>query len=341
MAEHSGFFDAHLVDGNYDRVYLAEDFAKYFANFVGNGIFGGNANELVVYQQETATMSVRVLSGQAFINGYRYENDDELTLPVDVADGVQNRIDLIVVRFDNAERVIRLAVKKGTPATNPSAPTLQRNADYYELKLAEVYVRAGVTGILQTDIVDTRSDIDVCGFATTIADKDLAALNRKTVIIEKDTETIKTEIVNVKKDVEDVEKIIGFESSEYPGCYYRQLDNNEVEWLNPPMVLGVEYRTAERWEAKPVYVKRFYVAKMSNDTEMLVYVGVTGNKVISVTGFMINDKSSFHNFPLVRTNVVATTASLSSVNSTGYLTINVDADLTKYECYILVKYVKS
>ena len=46
MAEQSGFFNAHLIDGEYDRVYLAEHFAKYFASFIGNGIFGGKSNEL-------------------------------------------------------------------------------------------------------------------------------------------------------------------------------------------------------------------------------------------------------------------------------------------------------
>ena len=118
MAERSGFFDAHLVNGEYDRVYLAESFAKYFASFIGNGIFGGKSNELMVQQKPTADMSVRVLSGQAWINGYWYENDDELSLAVDVADGVLNRIDLIVLRWNNSERVIRLDVVKGTPASN-------------------------------------------------------------------------------------------------------------------------------------------------------------------------------------------------------------------------------
>lgn len=163
MAEQSGFFDAHLVDGEYDRVYLAESFAKYFASFIGNGIFGGKSNELMVQQKATADMSVRVLSGQAWINGYWYENDAELSLAIDVADGVFNRIDLIVLRWDNSERVIRLAVKKGTPATNASSPQLQRNADYYELMLAKVYIKAGATSIIQADIVDMRLDFGLCG----------------------------------------------------------------------------------------------------------------------------------------------------------------------------------
>lgn len=171
MAENSGFFDAHLVNGEYDRVYLAESFAKYFASFIGNGIFGGKSNELMVKQKVTADMSVRVLSGQGWINGYWYENSDELSLAIDIADGVLNRIDIIVLRWDNSERVIRLAVKKGTSATSPSAPAIQRGADLYELKLAQVYVKAGTTKITQADITDTRLNNEVCGFVHGVIDQ--------------------------------------------------------------------------------------------------------------------------------------------------------------------------
>lgn len=171
MAENSGFFDAHLVGGKYDRTYLADDFARFFASFIGNGVYGGKSNELMVEQKTTANMSVSVLSGQAFINGYFYENTEPLSLSIEVADGVLNRIDLIVLRWDNVERVIRLAVKKGTPATNAVAPSIQRDADYYELKLAEVYVRAGATNITQSSITDTRLDSRVCGFVVGLIDQ--------------------------------------------------------------------------------------------------------------------------------------------------------------------------
>lgn len=164
MAEQSGFFDAHLIDGEYDRVYLAESFAKYFASFIGNGIFGGKSSELIVRQKTTPDMSINVMPGQGWINGYWYENTDELSLAIDIADGVLNRIDLIVLRWNNSERVIRLAVKKGISATNASVPFIQRDADCYELKLAEIYVKAGTVSITQANITDTRLNNEVCGF---------------------------------------------------------------------------------------------------------------------------------------------------------------------------------
>ena len=163
MAEQSGFFDAHLVNGEYDRTYLAEHFAKYFSSFIGNGIFGGKSNELIVRENESPNMGVRVLSGKAFIDGYWYENDDELALSIDIADGVLNRIDAIVLRWNHSERTIRAAIKKGVPGTNPVIPALQRDNDYYELKLADIYIKAGATKITQTDIFDKRLNTDECG----------------------------------------------------------------------------------------------------------------------------------------------------------------------------------
>ena len=135
MAEHSGFFNAHLVDGAYDRIYHAEDFAKYFSSLASNGVFSKKLNELMVYQDAVANMNVRVLSGYAFINGYHYENDDELLLTVDVADGILNRIDSVVVRWSTSDRAIRIAIKKGTAAANALPPPLQRDADVYELSV--------------------------------------------------------------------------------------------------------------------------------------------------------------------------------------------------------------
>ena len=168
MAEHSGFFDAHLVNGEYDRTYLAKHFAKYFASFIGNGIFGGKSDELIVRQKDTPDMSINVYSGKAWIDGYWYENDDKFSLTIDVADGVLNRIDLIVLRWNNFDRKIYLAVKKGVAATVPVTPDIQRDADYYELALAKILIKPGVVKITQADITDLRLDSTVCGFVVAL-----------------------------------------------------------------------------------------------------------------------------------------------------------------------------
>lgn len=57
------------------------------------------------------------------------------------------------------------------------------------------------------------------------------------------------------------------ESKDHPGCYFRTADG-ETEWLNPPAVLNVEYRTAERHMGKPVYTKVLY-AKLNSEAVMI------------------------------------------------------------------------
>lgn len=65
MAEYSSFFNS-VVDGAgiYDREYNAEDFAEYFASFIGNGVYANSANELMV-SAVGDNMSVLVNTGSA------------------------------------------------------------------------------------------------------------------------------------------------------------------------------------------------------------------------------------------------------------------------------------
>lgn len=164
--ERCGFFDANLVGEEYDRVYLAAQFAAYFASFIGNGVYAEHSNQLQVVAMPTPQMQVGVEKGQGWINGYWYENADTMYLPIEVADGVLNRIDSIVLRLGFAERNMWLMVKKGTPAVNPIAPEVTRTADYYDLQLATVSIPASSIRITQAQIQDTRMNQDVCGWVT-------------------------------------------------------------------------------------------------------------------------------------------------------------------------------
>lgn len=172
MAQECGFFNANQIgEDEYDRVYLAEQFAAYFASFIGNGVFGESMQKLEVLAQTEANMSVQVLPGEAWINGWWYRNNMPYTLNLDVADGTLSRIDSIVVRWGNQERDIWLQVIKGTPASNPVAPAILRNADYYDLQLATVSVTNGSVNITQSKITDTRLDNAVCGLVTGVVDQ--------------------------------------------------------------------------------------------------------------------------------------------------------------------------
>lgn len=62
----------------------------------------------------------------------------------------------------------------------------------------------------------------------------------------------------------DVSAVPAVESEEHPGCYYRIVDN-ETEWLNPPCILGVDYRTTARNNGNPVYTKVLSLGVLSAD----------------------------------------------------------------------------
>lgn len=362
MAEYSGFFDAHLLNGEYDRVYLAEHFARYFASFIGNGVFGGKSSELMVRQKDSADMSVRVMAGQGFINGYFYENDDELSLAIDNADGVLSRIDLIVLRWDKNERSIRVAVEKGAFASFPSAPLLKRNDDFYELELAKIYVKAGATRITQADITDMRLDPSVCGFVVSVVDNfDTAEFNAQlNMWIEQfradSIEEVNRLVDDIREILEsgdltpifsDIEKLknMAIESEEYPGCFYRDADG-EAEWLNPPLEPGVEFRTTERFEERPVYKMLVHVPSLPNTSLMIVTPNFMMSKLMSIDGVLFDSATSYNEvypFPVFMSSSVAPDAMIiNAMPGLAWTNIAIltTRDLTRYKADIVVKYVK-
>ena len=170
MAERYSFFNAEVdTSGNYDRTYLAEDIASYFASFVGNGVYANSADNLKIVPSDAMTIAVK--AGKGWINGYYYENDSDLEFLLDNADGAKGRIDSVVLRLDLTNRYLRIFVKKGALATNPVAPTLTRNADVYELQLATISVPAGATAIAEAQITDTRFDSAVCGIVAGVIEQ--------------------------------------------------------------------------------------------------------------------------------------------------------------------------
>ena len=82
---------------------------------------------------------------------------------------------------------------------------------------------------------------------------------------------------------------IATESTDYPGCYYRMVDGAQ-EWINPPMSLGMEYRTTERYLGKPVYVKAVDFGALPNASYKFVGV-VTGDSIIRASGLASNGKT--------------------------------------------------
>lgn len=172
MAMEYAFFNAAVDNlGNYDRAYVAEDFARYFASFIGNGVFPNPSTNLQVLAPTNPGYAVQVLKGDCWINGYYGWTLDTESLTLNVASGTLDRYDMIVARWSNLDRNISLQVIQGENAYTPVKPEPRRDEDYWDLVLAYVLVNRGVSTINQMDIEDTRPQADICGWVHGVVDQ--------------------------------------------------------------------------------------------------------------------------------------------------------------------------
>lgn len=157
MAVTYGFFNS--VNG--DRKYNAEQMSEYFRGIVNEGVFQHLDGGLTV--TAGTGLAVSVASGRAIIQNRWVQNSDAMTLSISAASETYARKDAVVVRLNYSTRSIEIAVKAGTPAASPVAPSMTRNSTTYEMALAYVNVAANATSVTVTD---KRSDNTVCGWVT-------------------------------------------------------------------------------------------------------------------------------------------------------------------------------
>lgn len=174
MAYTSGFFDA--VDqggGNYDRVYSAATFAHYFSLLVKNGVFPDPSTGMQVKASTNPDMHVSVQPGSGWVNGYYItvpdDSPEQLTVPT--ANPSLSRIDSVIMGLNYVQREIQLYIKSGAVSASPSAVTLQRDSNLYEMELAQITVSAGMASISQSSITDMRSNTSRCGIVAGTIDQ--------------------------------------------------------------------------------------------------------------------------------------------------------------------------
>jgi hypothetical protein len=120
-----------------------------------NGYIPTLLNELLVYADSTG-MQVKVKTGGAWIMGHFYRTDAELVKSIAASDPTNPRWDIVVARLDWVNNLISIAVVSGTPAGSPTVPAVTQSASTWEIKLAKVYVAAGVSTIASTVVYDQR-----------------------------------------------------------------------------------------------------------------------------------------------------------------------------------------
>lgn len=109
------------------------------------------------------------------------------------------------------------------------------------------------------------------------------------------------------------------------------------EWVNPPMMLGVEYRTTERYLGKPVYVKLVDFGSLPNNTSKGVVIASNMDSVISIEVIVYSPESLKGAYFTGASGIT----NVSAVPSNSNVWINTDQDLSATAVYCFCKYTKT
>lgn len=160
------FLDAEAYIGKKDR--------QHWRDILTEGVV--ETDDLKVQEKGTPDMSVDVLIGKAYVQGdqsaiqghYRIYNDATVNKSIAASDPTNPRKDRVIAQVKDSTDIggalneWELQILTGTPAASPVVPDLPDDA----LDLAIINVGAGVTEILNANITDQRSQIELQNVTT-------------------------------------------------------------------------------------------------------------------------------------------------------------------------------
>lgn len=150
----------------------------------------------------------------------------------------------------------------------------------------------------------------------------------------KNNTTSLQEVLNTINELpENISSCNKKEDATYAGCYYYETTDG-VEWINPPMIVGVEYRTTEKFNGNPVYVTVVDYGSLPNTKEGSNNTLSANLNIISMSGFAVG---SSYNIPIPGYYAIQ---NIGYTRSSGNLWIATTIDLSSYHGYVTVKYTK-
>lgn len=127
------------------------------ADSINRGVIRGVDNDLRVTAQSPASNAVDVNTGAAVVQGKWYLSDAVESFTISANGSGNPRIDTIVLRADYTAQTVRLALKTGTPAATPAAPSLTQTAGVtWEIPVADIEVANGFATITQDNIFNRQ-----------------------------------------------------------------------------------------------------------------------------------------------------------------------------------------
>lgn len=106
------------------------------------------------------------------------------------------------------------------------------------------------------------------------------------------------------------------------------------EWENPPMELGKEYRTTERFEGKSVYAKRIKYGKGPSDGACNLHTGYPKNAMFVELNCKAVDSNGWGRF----LNQYLSFGECATASQVSIVSLNNAGDLSTYDIYLDAKY---
>ena len=195
--------------------YNAQDVSYYYAGR-HSGVFALDTNCQVSI---VSNMTIKVAKGKGWLAhgvdyGVVFWMEEDVLLTVPVGDVASPRWDYVCVGWETTEvkNNPTIYIKSGSPAVNPTEPTLENSADKIEICLAKFYIPSGTTNLRATDVTltDTRADKAYCGLVgddlrTTNLEERATSLENRTTSLEGRADSLEKQTSNLKSRTENLE----------------------------------------------------------------------------------------------------------------------------------------
>lgn len=138
--------------------YGEEEIAAVHKATIRPGIMVDDSGNLC-FAVSAGSRKVTVAAGTAHLNGPAWFYKSTATSLTVTPDSTYTRVDRVVLYANFVAKTSGIEIKKGTPSSSPTPPSLQRDSTRYELSLARVTVKT--SGAIT--VTDERANTNVCG----------------------------------------------------------------------------------------------------------------------------------------------------------------------------------
>lgn len=136
--------------------------------------------------------------------------------------------------------------------------------------------------------------------------------------------------------------LVTFQSMSFGGAVLQKVYSggtwSPIEWRNPPMELGVEYRTTERYQEKSVYIKAVDLGTLpASGDKGVAYTSTPSKKVVSMEAYAITASGNVNQFPFYSTAGVV----MGKVSAaTTKIFVDALSDMSNCTGFAVIKYLK-